>query len=217
MTRSTTFYRTAKKLLVLVCLLGSSGILAAAEPISFKGGYTRAVMREGRETIMLTQGAMVSTGSIDFQAQSIELIGPNARYMVGTGSVTITDTENNIIITCTSISFDRETEQLLVDGWVEIQDLENEVIASGAYLSYNRNEGTMKLQIAAKLLRHTESGPMVCRADSIEYNRDTMRLALVGNTSIAWKGDTYQASATTVDLETDEIVMEGSIEGIVHG
>ena len=155
MTGSTTCYRTAKKLLVLVCLLGSSGILAAAEPISFKGGYTRAVMREGRETIMLTQGAMVSTGSIDFQAQSIELIGPNARYMVGTGSVTITDAENNIIITCTSISFDRETEQLLVDGWVEIQDLENEVIASGAYLSYNRNEGTRKLQIAAKLLRHT--------------------------------------------------------------
>ena len=106
---------------------------------------------------------------------------------------------------------------MLVDGWVEIQDLENEVIASGAYLSYNRSEGTMKLQIAAKLLRHTESGPMVCRADSIEYNRDTMRLALIGNTSIAWKGDTYQASATTVDLETDEIVMEGSIEGIVHG
>lgn len=189
----------------------------AAEPISFKGGFTRAVMREGRETIMLTQGAIVETGTIRFEAQSIELVGPDARYLVATGSVKITDSQNHITITSNSLSFDRETEQLLVDGWVEIQDLEREIIATGAYLSFNRAEGVLNLQIAAKLLRHTESGPMVCRADSIEYDRDTMRLSLVGNSTIQWKGDTYQASSTLVDLQTDEIIMEGSIKGIVHG
>ena len=217
MNRTMTFNKATRSILVLIFIFGSSAIISAADPISFKGGYTRAVMREGRETIMLTQGAVVSTGSIQFEAQSIELIGPDARYLVGTGSVTITDSENNIVINCTSISFDRETEQLLVDGWVEIQDLENEVIASGAYLSYNRTEGIMKLQIAAKLLRHTDSGPMVCRADSIEYDRTDMQVSLVGNSSVRWKGDMYQASVTTVDLETDEIVMEGSIKGIVNG
>ncbi|MDD3366178.1 MAG: LptA/OstA family protein [Sphaerochaetaceae bacterium] len=199
--------------LTLICIMA----LPAAEPITFKGGYTRASVREGRETILLSQGAIVSSGNIQFDAQTIELIGPNARYLVGTGSVRITDTENNLVINSTSISFDRETQQLLVDGWVEIQDLKNEIIASGAYLSYNRTDGIMKLQIAAKLLRHTESGPMVCRGDSIEYNRETMKLSLVGNSSIDWKGDTYRASATTVDLETEEIEMEGTIKGIVHG
>lgn len=192
-------------------------LIAAAEPVSFRGGYTRAVMREGRESILLSQGAVVQSGSIQFEAQSIKLIGPNARYVVAQGAVRITDADNALIINCTELSFDRESEQLLVDGWVEIQDLEHEVIASGAYLSYSRSAGTIKLQIAAKLLRHTESGPMICRADSIEYNRSEQKLALMGNSEILWKGDTYRSSITMVDLTTDEIVMEGNIEGSVHG
>ena len=201
---------------IMLCLL-VTGTLSAATPISFKGGYTRAVMREGRESILLSQGALVAVGSIQFEAQRIELIGPNARYIYGEGSVRITDTENNIIINCNEISFDRETEQLIVDGWVEIQDLENEVMASGAYLSYSRSAGIMKLQIAAKLLRHTDSGPMICRADSIEYDRNAMRLALVGNSEVTWNGDNYRSSVTTINLKTDEITMEGAIKGTVNG
>lgn len=206
-----------RTLLVYLMLIGTVSLLAAAEPISFRGGYTRAVMREGRETILLSQGAVVTAGAIQFEAQSIELIGPNARYIIAQGAVRISDSENNIIINSTAISYDRETEQLLVDGWVEIQDLENEVVASGAYLSYSRNDGMIKLQIAAKLLRHTESGPMVCRADSIEYDRKAERLALIGNAEVLWKGDVYQASVTTVNLQTDEIEMEGTIRGTIHG
>src|SRR5690554_1613677 len=206
-----------RTLLVCLMLIGVTTVLLAAEAISFRGGYTRAVMREGRETILLSQGAVVTVGSIQFEAESIELIGPNSRYIVAQGSVRIEDPENQIIINSTAISYDRETEQLLVDGWVEIQDLANEVVATGAYLSYSRNEKLIKLQIAAKLLRHTDSGPMVCRADSIEFDRTAERLALVGNAEVLWKGDVYQASVTTVNLQTDEIIMEGTIRRTVHG
>lgn len=189
----------------------------ASDPISFQGGYTRAVMKEGRESIILSEGAVVSSGSITLEAQTIEIIGSGARYISGSDSVRITDTENNLTILCSSISFDRETEQLLADGWVEIQDLENEVMASGAFLSYGRLEGIMRLQVAAKLLHHTDSGPMVCRAHSIEYDRNAMRLLLVGNVSITWKTDQYEASSAMVNLETEEIIMEGGIKGTVHG
>lgn len=208
-----------KRFMTIMLIFGFAavGMLNAAAPISFRGGYTRAVMRDGRETILLSQGAVVSAGSIQFDAQRIELIGPEARYITGEGSVRITDTENNIFINSNMISFDRETGQLLVDGWVEIQDLENEVMATGAYLSFDRTKGTMKLQIAAKLLRHTESGPMVCRADSIEYDRNGKRLVLMGNAQVDWKGDRYTSSVTTIDLETEEIVMEGTIEGTFNG
>jgi lipopolysaccharide export system protein LptA len=173
-------------------------------------------MREGQETILLSQGATVQAGSIQFEAQSIELIGPEARYVTAQGSVQITDTEQQITINSTDLSYDRETEQLLVDGWVEIQDLKHEVIASGAYLSYGRKEGLIKLQIAAKLLRHTETGPMVCRADSIEYDRNNQVLMLIGNSEIQWNNDIYRSAITTVNLETDEIIMEGAIEGTFH-
>jgi len=202
---------------VLLLLIGGTLTVSAVEPISFEGGFTRAVMREGRETILLTQGAVVESGSVRFEAETIELVGPASRYVIGTNNVQISDKQNGLIITSNTISFDRETEQLLTDGWVEIQDLEHEVIASGAYFSYSRTDGLLQLQIAAKLLRHTDKGAMVCRADSIEYDRNGMFLSLLGGASIEWKGDSYQASVITVDLNTNEIVMKGTIKGNVNG
>ena len=84
-------------------------------------------------------------------------------------------------------------------------------------MAYDRKTNTMKLQIAAKLLRHTESGPMVCRADSMEYNRETMQLYMVGNTSVAFKGNRFQSASISIDLETEEIILEGSISGAFSG
>jgi lipopolysaccharide export system protein LptA len=58
---------------------------------------------------------------------------------------------------------------------------------------------------------------MVCRADTIEFNRETKKLYLIGNSVVEWKGDVYRASSTTVDLDSEEIEMEGTIKGTVHG
>jgi lipopolysaccharide export system protein LptA len=58
---------------------------------------------------------------------------------------------------------------------------------------------------------------MVCRADSIEYDRNAMLLALIGNSEVTWKNDSYRSSVTTINLQTDEIVMEGTIKGTVNG
>ncbi|PKL11584.1 MAG: hypothetical protein CVV52_13315, partial [Spirochaetae bacterium HGW-Spirochaetae-8] len=184
-------------LLALVALATGAMPLAGAtsQKITFKGGYTKAVMKEGRESIILTQGAVVQVGEIVFEAETIELSGKDSRYLTGTEKVRIVDSGRGLTIEATSLTYDRELELILIDGWVDILDLENEVIASGAYLSYDQALGIMKLQIAAKLLHHTESGAMVCRADSISYDRANMTLALKGNSSIYWKGDVYESSS----------------------
>jgi len=203
--------------LILMILTIPQIIANPSNQITFRGGYTRAVMREGRESIILTQGAIVTVGSITIEAETIELSGKNSRYLTGTDNVRIVDSSRGLTIIASNISYDRELESILIDSWVEIQDLENEVIASGAYLSYDQAKGIMRLQIAVKLLHHTESGAMVCRADTMEYNRQEMTLALTGNSSVYWKGDSYEASSISVDLNTEEIRMEGSIKGTVHG
>ncbi len=211
--------KNLKPLLFLLLVFVTIPRIAANTPnqITFSGGYTRAIMREGRESIILTQGAIVKVGTITIEAQTIELSGKNSRYLTGTDNVRIVDSARGLTIIASNISYDRELESILIDSWVEIQDLENEVIASGAYLSYDQAQGIMKLQIAVKLLHHTESGAMVCRADTMEYNRQEMTLALTGNSSVYWKGDSYEASSISVDLNTEEIRMEGSIKGTVHG
>ena len=205
-------------ILIIFIILTIPQIIAnPSNQITFRGGYTRAVMREGRDSIILTQGAIVTVGSITIEAETIELSGKNSRYLTGTDNVRIVDSSRGLTIIASNISYDRELESILIDSWVEIQDLENEVIASGAYLSYDQAKGIMRLQIAVKLLHHTESGAMVCRADTMEYNRQEMTLALTGNSSVYWKGDSYEASSISVDLNTEEIRMEGSIKGTVHG
>lgn len=188
-----------------------------SEKITFKGGYTKAVMKEGRQVITLSQGAVVVVGNTVFEADTIELSGDNYRYVSGTGNIRITDTANGLSISATELSYDRQEKTLTVEGWVEIQDFTNEVIATGAYLSYAETTGILLLQIEAKLSRHTDSGPMICRADSILYDRNSLMLALTGNSSVYWKGNLYESNSTSVDLEREEIVLEGTIRGTVDG
>jgi lipopolysaccharide export system protein LptA len=205
--------------LVLLLSIAATFPLQAqqGQSISFKGGYTKAVMKEGRQSIVLSGGAIVATGSITFEAETIELTGADFNQVSATGAVKINDSVARLAIQGSNLRYDRLSKTLILDGWIEIQDFKNEVIASGAYLSYDEPSGLLMLQIEARLARHTESGPMVCRADSIVYDRSAMKLALVGNSSVYWKGDRYEASTITVDLETEEIVLEGTIRGTVNG
>ncbi|MHC1693196.1 MAG: LptA/OstA family protein [Sphaerochaetaceae bacterium] len=205
-------------LVLLFALIGGVPLVAGTiGTIRFSGGYTKAILKEGRETIVLSEGAMVEIDTMTFSADTIEISGADARYITGTGEVRIVDSARSLEITSSNILYDRQEETILIDGWVEIQDLENQIIAQGAYLSYQQSSGQMILQICAKLVRHTDSGPMVCRSDSIRYDRENLRLVLNGNSSVYWNGDVYEASSATVDLETEEIMMEGTIKGTLHG
>jgi lipopolysaccharide export system protein LptA len=40
---------------------------------------------------------------------------------------------------------------------------------------------------------------------------------LKGKATIDWAGDRYEAERITVDLETEEIAMDGAIKGVING
>ncbi len=201
---------------LIILTLSTLSMLSAVDPISFKGGYTKAVMIEGKEAISLTQGALIQSGPITLSAQTIELIGPNARFLTGTDKVTIKDSEKNIIIKSNRISFDREQNTLLVDGWVEIEDLDNELIASGAFLNYDSATGNMTLQVSASIHRNTDDGIMILKGNSIEYNRENEMVSIIGDAFTSYNGDTYSSSITIVNLSTNEITMSGEISGSIN-
>ena len=78
-------------------------------------------------------------------------------------------------------------------------------------------DGIVLLQVQARLLKHTDDWPMVFFSDYMTFDRDKEMLDLKGRASIVWKPDTYEAQTITVDLKTEEIRMEGSIKGTIHG
>ena len=60
------------------------------------------------------------------------------------------------------------------------------------------------------LLKTTDSGIMRCQAESVIFS-------LRGNARVIWDGDEYGAEVVTVDLDTDEINLEGRITGNING
>lgn len=203
-------------LLILTALLCAT-VLFAADPISFTGGTTRMVGKEGQQRITLSDGAVVTTGSIALTAQTIELSGENFRYVNCTGAVILTDEERGITLHTTNLFFDRTDELILITGYVEIDDRTNQIQGSAFMLSYEIERGLMELQVAVHLLRHTESGPMICKSDTLAFDRKEQLFNLRGNATIDWDGDRYEAQRITVDLATDEIEMKGAIKGVIHG
>jgi lipopolysaccharide export system protein LptA len=56
---------------------------------------------------------------------------------------------------------------------------------------------------------------MACRSEFARYKRKEDLLELSGMPYVFWKGDEYRASRISINLETDEIKMEGEVEGTI--
>ena len=206
-----------RKHLILTTLIALFTLPLIAEDISFQGGSTRMNMQQGSKTVLLENSAEVQAGSILLRSNTIELYGEDFRYVRCEGDVFLQDEERGISLVTSSLLYDREKETLLIDSWVELEDTNNQVTASAARMEFFLKDGIVLLQVQARLLKHTDDGPMVCRSDYMTFDRDKEMLDLKGRESLVWKTDTYEAQTITVDLKTEEIRMEGSIKGTIHG
>jgi len=191
--------------------------LCFASDIRFSGGYTKVSLQDGNRTVELSDGAKASTDTIEIAADKVFLYGKDYRYTDCTGNVNVRETEHNLEVRATSLFYDREEENLLANGWIEIDDAENEAQLSGAWFEYSINERIMVLQMKATISKVTERGMLVCKADSIEYNAEKQTLELRGKADVTWGSDSYKASYILVDIETEEVVLQGSITGEING
>ena len=189
----------------------------AGDSISFSGGTSSIVLREGKEEVLLSDGADVSVGSMQIHADEIRLYGDSWRYVDCTGNTSVRDEERGITIMTSSIWYDRIDERILISSWFEVDDTENEVSATGASLEYRLDDERLQLDKNVNLLKTTDSGIMRCQAESVIFSRSENTLSLRGNARVIWDGDEYGAEVVTVDLDTDEINLEGRITGNING
>lgn len=206
-----------KKLLALIICILLFSSYAFADDIKFSAGYTRVAMKGENKTVELTENVTVSTGDIDIKADNIVISGEDYSFLSCKGNVRVVDHKRDITIVSSALTYNRKTEYIVIDGWVEMQDTKNEVSVSAAWLEFDLNGGVLRLQMQAKILKSTSKGPMVCRADNVHYDRNTEKLTLIGNAKVDWNGDNYSAEKLSVDLQTEEIVMTGGIKGNVNG
>lgn len=200
---------------LMVLVLFAFPILAS--DISFSGGQTKVTLTEGDRRVNLSGGASVSTPDMDIKADSIELYGEDYCYATCTGNVVAEKVEDGILIMCPSILLDRNAQKVTSDSWIEIQDTNNQAALCGAWFEYDMEAGVMTLKMMARIVKVTDEGVMVCRADCIEFDSTSNTVTMKGNATVSYKNDTYSAAMIVVDLDTNDLSMYGDISGVVNG
>lgn len=198
-------------LIAVGCLLAVSSTLTAQQrsPIRFRGDRTRVELADGRERTILEGNARVESTDFVIEADRIELTGDNFRFVETSGGVTVTDRARDLTITAAGLRFDRDTENVRASGNVQVEDRTNDLLLKGGFLETVNGGDVLLVQISVRVLRDD----LTARAQFLRYRRSDDVLELSGFPVVFREGDEYRADRIVFNLETDEIELQGGVEG----
>ncbi|MCL2792088.1 MAG: hypothetical protein FWD87_03280 [Spirochaetaceae bacterium] len=199
-------------LLLFLIFMISGNYCMASDTFTFSGDNFSSIMSRGREYTVLSGNARIVSGSTTINADRIELFGSNYRFAESSGGVRVVDNQKGLHIVADRMVFDRIEDIFRFEGAVVMEDLRNEVIVKGGFLEYLGATETATIQIGVRILKED----MVCRSEFAFYNRETNILILSGLPFVYWKGDEYRALKITINLDTDDILLEGNVSGVIH-
>lgn len=162
-------------------------------------------------TTVLEGNARVKAGSMEISGDLIEMNGKNSRFIIATGNVSGADETEGYFFTANRLKYDRELEYAVLEGSAVMEDIKNNVTAKGGIITYDKKNETAVMQINVRILKEE----IACRASFAVYSRSMDKLELTGAPTVVKGRDTFNASKITVDLKTEDIVMEGYVSGSV--
>ena len=204
-----------KALLTLIILICSLSVFPTS--LSFSGGRSSLSLREGKEEVVLSEGAVITLDDMTIKSEKITLSGTDWRYVNSEGATYITDEKNGLDIKAVGLWFDREREYLSIESWFEIQDTENELSAMGGSMYFDMKNKVLELKQQVTLTKITDDSVMRCSAESVVYDRQNQTLTLSSNARVTLDLDQYRAEMISINLDTNEIKLEGRIEGSING
>ncbi len=191
----------------LVFIVGSS----VGDTFTFSGNSMNTIMARGKERTVLQGNAVIVSDSTEIYADEILLYGEDSRFAQCTGGVKVTDQEKGILLQSENLFYDREIDLSRVEGYAEMEDQKNELIVKGGYLENFGEEDITIIQIGVRILKED----LACRSEFARIRREEEILELSGMPYVYWKGDEYKASRIIINLDTDEIRLEGEVQGTV--
>jgi lipopolysaccharide export system protein LptA len=169
---------------------------------------TRAL---GRETTILTGNAEVRSDSILLRADRIEIQGDDNQFIDCIGNVWGIEEDKNILFYTDRLRYDRTLKIARLEGSSTLEDRENEIVARGRFIEYDDGNEIAVFQISVRLFKED----MVCRSEYAVYNRKEKLLDMTGFPIVYKKDDEFRADKIRVDLDTDDVTMEGSVSGTI--
>jgi lipopolysaccharide export system protein LptA len=192
---------------VLFCII--LACTAWADVFTFRADRVQGSRATGREVTILTGNAEVRSDKLLIHADRIEINGSDNRFIDCSGNVQGFEEEKNILFITDRMRYDRTLKIARLEGNSTMEDRDNEIVARGRFIEYDDENEIAILQISVRLFKDN----LVCRSEYAVYRRAEKTLALSGFPLVYKKDDEYRADRIRVDLDTDDVVMEGDVKG----
>ncbi|GHV83880.1 hypothetical protein AGMMS50212_12200 [Spirochaetia bacterium] len=204
---------TNKSLLTFIALFLLSAAPVKGDTFTFKADRMTGGKATGKEVTVLYGHAEVRSDSLLLKADRIQLYGKNNNFIECSGSVWGNQEDKEIFFRADKMSYDREKKVARLEGNSTLEDKKNEIVARGRYIEYDEKSEITIFQISVRLFKDN----MVCRSEYAIYRRDDQLLDLSGFPVVLKKNDEFRADIIRVDLDTDDVIMEGTVSGSIKG
>jgi lipopolysaccharide export system protein LptA len=182
-----------------------------SDTFTFKADRMSGGKATGREITVLFGNAEVLSDKLLLQADRIEIQGSDNRFIDCSGNVQGLEQEKNIFFKTDRLRYDRTLKIARLEGNSSLEDRENEIVARGRFIEYDDQQEIAILQISVRLFKDN----LVCRSEYAIYRRIEKTLALTGFPVVYKKEDEFRADRIRVDLNTDDVAMEGDVKGSI--
>lgn len=194
-----------------ICLVALSSAPLRADPISFSADGVQSTLAKGKERTILTGRAGVRTGALSIAADRIELFGDDFRYIECSGSVHVIDGEQSLRLETGRLYYDRKKKLTRAQGPSVLQDEKNELVLKAEWIENDGEAEVTLAQVAVRIVK----GKISTRSEYALYRRADKALELTGLPSAYRDGDSYKAARIIVNIDTEDIKLEGSVSGSV--
>ncbi|MDR2922590.1 MAG: hypothetical protein LBU85_04510 [Treponema sp.] len=184
---------------------------AAADIFTFRADKMSGTKALGKETTILMGNAEVRSDNLLLKANRIEIQGDNNQFIDCSGGVWGMEEEKNILFFTDRLRYDRKLKIARLEGNSTLEDRKNQLVAKGNFIEYDDKAEVTVMQISVRLFKDD----MVCRSEYAVYRRNEKLLDLSGFPVVFKKDDEFRADRIRVDLDTDDVTMEGAVSGTI--
>ena len=197
--------------LAILSFLFCGSMSAYADIFTFSADMMSGSKALGREITILIGNAEVRSDNILLRADRIEIHGDNNQFIDCIGNVWGHEEEKDILFYTDRLRYDRRLKIARLEGNSTLEDRQNEIMARGRFIEYDDENEITVFQISVRLFKND----MVCRSEYAIYHRREKILDLSGFPIVYKKDDEFHADRIRVDLDTDDVNMEGSVSGTI--
>jgi lipopolysaccharide export system protein LptA len=203
--------KETKKTLITATISLFALLNANSEKINFRADYMTGRNGSKSDTTKLIGNAFVQTETMEIKAENITMSGDNFRYITAEGNVDGLNTESEMTFTCGKMRYDRTTKIAYLEDSVKMVDKKNDVTADAQIIEYNQNTEVALMQIGVKILQKDNT----CTSAHAIYRKKEQTLDMSGNPKITQGEDTFRAQEISLNLDTNEITLDGRVSGSV--